>query len=623
MAFKIKDGVRIGLVDVFASNGQLLVPAPSLITPRKIELTGDITGNVLFDGTANVQIATIIQPNSIELGTDTSGNYVENINPGTGITVSGGGTETANVTVTNSDRGSSQNIFKNIANGTGGVQITASTNDDTIRFAGGGGTGITFDSGSKTITINTPIPPEADTLQTVTTRGSTTANIISFTNGAASSNTTTGAIIVTGGVGISGALNVGGNISTATGVIATSVTTANIFNTTVTTLNLGGAATTVNIGAATGNTTINNNLVVSGDLTVSGNTTIVNTETLQVEDKNIEIGKVATPTDVTADTGGITLLGDTNKTIQWLNSTDAWTFSEHIDLASGKEFRINNTLVANSTSLGSGIVGSSLTSVGTITTGVWQGSVIGAAYGGTGQSTYSNGQILIGNNTGGLTKATITAGANITVTNGDGSITIGTTGLVSATDVITNTEIVDSSHVVGKLLTGRVFANGINALTTLHLVTGRGATTNNVVTLSNTTTSNSTAGALIVSGGISANDIFIRNEIRDAITITSSNTVTLATVSQTAIDTFPIATYRSGRYMIQITQGSNYQLSDFRILHNGTTTYITEYAVLESAGTELCTITADISSGTTARILATMGSATSAAIKINRTLFTV
>jgi hypothetical protein len=620
--FKIKDGVKIGTVQVFASNGQLLVPAPSLITPRKIELTGDITGNVFFDGTANVQIATVIQPNSIELGTDTSGNYVENINPGTGITVSGGGTETANVTVTNSDRGSSQNIFKNIANGTGGVQITASTNDDTIRFAGGGGTGITFDSGSKTITINTPIPPEADTLQTVTTRGSTTANIISFTNGAASSNTTTGAIIVTGGVGISGALNVGGNISTATGVIATSVTTANIFNTTVTTLNLGGAATTVNIGAATGNTTINNNLVVSGDLTVSGNTTIVNTETLQVEDKNIEIGKVATPTDVTADTGGITLLGDTNKTIQWLNSTDAWTFSEHIDLASGKEFRINNTLVANSTSLGSGIVGSSLTSVGTITTGVWQGSVIGAAYGGTGQSTYSNGQILIGNNTGGLTKATIQAGANITVTNGDGSITIGTTGLVSASDIITNTEIVDSNHVVGKLLTGRVFANGINALTTLHLVTGRGATTNNVVTLSNTTTSNSTAGALIVSGGVSANDIFIRNEIRDAITITSSNTVTVSTVDTTAIDTFPIATYRSGRYMIQITQGSNYQLSDFRILHNGTTTYITEYAVLESAGTELCTITADVSSGN-ARILATMGSATSAAIKINRTLFTV
>jgi hypothetical protein len=49
------------------------------------------------------------------------------------------------------------------------------------------------------------------------------------------------------------------------------------------------------------------------------------------------------------------------------------------------------------------------------------------ANGGTGESTYSNGQLLIGNAAGGLTKATITAGANVTVTNGDGAITIAAT----------------------------------------------------------------------------------------------------------------------------------------------------------------------------------------------------
>lgn len=53
--------------------------------------------------------------------------------------------------------------------------------------------------------------------------------------------------------------------------------------------------------------------------------------------------------------------------------------------------------------------------------------VLPEANGGTGESTYSNGQLLIGNNSGGLTKATITAGANITVTNGDGAITIAAT----------------------------------------------------------------------------------------------------------------------------------------------------------------------------------------------------
>lgn len=47
-----------------------------------------------------------------------------------------------------------------------------------------------------------------------------------------------------------------------------------------------------------------------------------------------------------------------------------------------------------------------------------------AANGGTGQTTYSNGQLLIGNAAGGLTKANLTAGSNITITNSDGSITI-------------------------------------------------------------------------------------------------------------------------------------------------------------------------------------------------------
>ena len=46
------------------------------------------------------------------------------------------------------------------------------------------------------------------------------------------------------------------------------------------------------------------------------------------------------------------------------------------------------------------------------------------ANGGTGETTYSNGQLLIGNSAGGLTKATLTAGSNVTVTNGDGSVSI-------------------------------------------------------------------------------------------------------------------------------------------------------------------------------------------------------
>jgi len=108
-------------------------------------------------------------------------------------------------------------------------------------------------------------------------------------------------------------------------------------------------------------------IVVSGDLTVNGTQTTVQSSTFIVEDKNIELGKVTTPTDVTADGGGITLLGATNKTINWVDATDAWTLSEHVDLASAKEFRIAGANVLDATTLGGAVVNSSLTSVGNLT----------------------------------------------------------------------------------------------------------------------------------------------------------------------------------------------------------------------------------------------------------------
>lgn len=108
-------------------------------------------------------------------------------------------------------------------------------------------------------------------------------------------------------------------------------------------------------------------VTIPGDLTVEGTTTTIDSQTLQVTDKNIEMGVVTTPTDVTADGGGITLKGTTDKTINWIDATDSWTSSEHLDLANGKAYYINNTQVLSGTTLGSGVTGSSLTSVGTLT----------------------------------------------------------------------------------------------------------------------------------------------------------------------------------------------------------------------------------------------------------------
>jgi hypothetical protein len=105
---------------------------------------------------------------------------------------------------------------------------------------------------------------------------------------------------------------------------------------------------TITIGLPS-NVTIGSNLTVGGDLTVNGTTTTINSTTLTVDDKNIELASVATPTDVTADGAGITIKGATDKTFNWLDATDSFTSSEHIDLASTKVFKINNSTVLSST----------------------------------------------------------------------------------------------------------------------------------------------------------------------------------------------------------------------------------------------------------------------------------
>ena len=134
-------------------------------------------------------------------------------------------------------------------------------------------------------------------------------------------------------------------------------------------LKFGDALDKVTIAFTTGNTTIAGDLVLTGDLTVNGTTTTLDTTTLIVEDKNIELGNVATPTDITANGGGITLLGDTNHTMLYNVTNGAWEFSESINVANTKVYRVNNSDVLSATTLGSGVVNSSLTTVGTLAAG--------------------------------------------------------------------------------------------------------------------------------------------------------------------------------------------------------------------------------------------------------------
>tara|TARA_Y100000004_G_scaffold56940_1_gene63359 strand:+ start:10720 stop:12345 length:1626 start_codon:yes stop_codon:yes gene_type:complete len=118
--------------------------------------------------------------------------------------------------------------------------------------------------------------------------------------------------------------------------------------------------------------------------------------------------------------------------------SDKVEFFQDVDLASGKEFKINGASILNATTLGSSVVSSSLTSVGTIGTGTWNGTAVGVTYGGTGlTATPADNQILLGNGTG-FDLKTLTAGSNVTFAEDGSSITINATSSQGDTNTAGN-----------------------------------------------------------------------------------------------------------------------------------------------------------------------------------------
>lgn len=186
---------------------------------------------------------------------------------------------------------------------------------------------------------------------------SVTGNATATGNFAASGNVTG----VTGSfsnVAATGTVDVGGSVFAQTGSFTSVTATGNIngadfiggianFTTVQSTNSSTSGTATIGTLSVTGNSavvgtetagtlavtnhaTVGGNLTVTGDLTVNGSTVTVNVTTVRAEDKNIELAYGAGGTDIIADGGGITLIGDTNHTINWSDANDAWTFSENL-----------------------------------------------------------------------------------------------------------------------------------------------------------------------------------------------------------------------------------------------------------------------------------------------------
>jgi hypothetical protein len=183
------------------------------------------------------------------------------------------------------------------------------------------------------------------------------------------------------------------------------------------------------------------------------------------------------------------------------------------------------SVAASGGATGLTFTGSPITTSGTLTLG----GTLAVASGGTGQTSYTDGQLLIGNSTGNtLTKATLIAGTNISITNGAGSITINAsetfTGTVTSVSVVsanglagtvanaTTTPAITLSTTVTGIVKGNGTALSAASAGTDYVVpgaiTGSGLTMATARLLGRTTASTgaveeiSVAGGLTLSGGV-------------------------------------------------------------------------------------------------------------------------
>jgi hypothetical protein len=417
----------------------------------------------------------------------------------------------------------------------------------------------------------------------------------------------------------------------------TGVTTA-VTNNTVT-VSIGqavGTASDVSFASVTttGNASVGENLVVTGNLTVNGNVTTLNTETLAVEDNIVILnsnvtGEPTTNAGITVERGS-----SDDAHIRWNETTDKWqigTGSTYADIAT--------TADVNAVSI------NTLDEIGDVT-------ITGDA---TNQFLMYDGNAWV-NQTVATSFTAAGDSGSVTIASGTDTLTIaGGTGLTSvaaATDTVTinldNTAVTAGSYgAAGSVATFTVDAQG-------RLTTASNATIS--VTASQVSDFDEAAqdavnAALTAGTGVSksyndgANTITLSigqavgtsdsvtfgNVATGAITLDSGtgelNTSTQSVIVNTitTIDSFAKATYRTAKYLIQVTQGSKYTTSEVLLIHDGNDSYLSEYAVIELGASRIPLTVSTSVSGDNVLLRATITDAasTNATVKVARTLIAV
>jgi hypothetical protein len=393
-------------------------------------------------------------------------------------------------------------------------------------------------------TINSGLLQNGNSNVTITANGNVT---IAAVGGARITATATGAN-VTGTLGVSGNANVG-NLGTAGLVVATGNIT-------------GGNLTTGGVVAATGNIT-GGNLTTGGVVAATGNVSGGNITTAGQLVSSVAIGTA--PLVVTSTTLVTNLNADL---LDGLNSATANTASTIAARDSSGNLSAN-FFIGN---------GSQLTGLNTSIISNGNSNVsVPAANGNVNISAVGNANILVVTGTGANIAGTLNATGNANVGN------LGTAGLITATGNVSGGNLTTGGVVAatGNVTAGNVYAN--TGTIGASLLTG----TLTTVAQPNIT-SVGTLSSLVVSGNVTAGNVRLNGGL-------TSNRSNVAVTTNTVIDQFAPATFRTAKYIISASGDNGFQSIETLLVHDGTDAYITIYGSISSnVSSEIINLSANL-----------------------------